>query len=206
MADYSTILPSRLGEVMFKLEGLQEDQARASADLYALQQALEQATDDACEADEREKERLTVLLSELQQELETSRQAASQSLQKKIDRFKAPLWICILGAILCWPVMLLLWAHVSQLQRMRDHLPWSDEERNLAQRMTTARRSLEYLEGLTEPRETRAMKQAQREMEHLRSWIKQLNQRIRDKEREKEHLQNQLNAATTAASHTGGTP
>ncbi|MGH2510524.1 MAG: hypothetical protein ACRDHZ_24375, partial [Ktedonobacteraceae bacterium] len=79
--------------------------------------------------------------------------------------------------------------------------PWSDEERNLAQRITTARRSLEHLEGLTEPRETRAMKQVQREMEHLRSWVKQLDQRIRDKEIEQNSLHNQL-----AAYHTGGTP
>ncbi|MGH2638280.1 MAG: hypothetical protein ACRDF4_03200 [Rhabdochlamydiaceae bacterium] len=201
MADYSTVLTSRFIEVALKLEGLREDQAIASADLYSLQQALEQATDDSRDADDRERERLRLLLSDLQNELDTSRQAASQSLQKKIDRFKVPLWICILGAMLCWPVMMLLWVHVSQLQRMRDHLPWSDEERNLAQRITATRRSLEYLEGRTEPRETRAMKQAQREMEHLCSWIKQLDQRMREKEIEQKSLQNQL-----AAYHTGGTP
>lgn len=96
---------------------------------------------------------------------------------------------------------MLLWAHVSQLQRMRDHLPWSDEERNLAQRITATRRALEHLEGLTEPRETRAMKQAQREIEHLCSWVKQLDQRMRDKEIEQKSLQNQLTAY-----HIGGTP
>jgi hypothetical protein len=100
MSDYSTVLTSRLMEVTLKLEGLQEDQAIASADLSTLQQSLESATDDSRDADDRERERLTLLLSELQHELETSRKAATQSLQKKIDHFKTPLWICILGAIL----------------------------------------------------------------------------------------------------------